>query len=664
MKTRKWLNRAVIALLILGSGWMAANSDAVVQTVAQTLVGLRKDITTIQSFTSKTSVRTGGVYAHGITVTALGSAAPFTINSTKVNTNLNTDLLDGQHWTDIQTAYNLAITGTAFHVRSVLTTEYTTADTTYSTSLTGAIFHEGTIRNLADLVLAASDVTYAASATGAVFHEMTLRTAADAANLVTAEAYADAATVAAWWHSDFTPKFGSVTIGANTLDTTEWAYLDGLDQALKTTSNVQHTKLTLQGANSIAVLSSELITTADDKTFDSDTGNWTGGASWVIGGGVATHTASATNFVYNLAVFAPTSNTIYQIKATVVTTTSGTLTVKIGQSTGMVVGAATGTLTQHTWVIPGGAAVGDYALQFVPSATWAGTIDNITVKSVTPSDALAQVNASAGYNTIEIRSGGPASYNHTLIGKDAGKCNLHTTSTDGYYLTAFGNTALAYCTTCSGSSAFGADALSQDSTGKNNSAFGKGAGSYITSGQDNSAFGNSSMTFSTTGSYNSAFGDYAISGMIEGSYNSSVGYQSGMYIAKGSTNAKIPNNSVFIGALAKAQADGGTNETVIGYNAVGKGSNSVMLGSNAVTWTVLNGQINAPSLYLNDVPGSNAVDRWINYANDATATVRTYAESLTGEVKPARFVKAVDDRGKIWKLSVYHNGAITATIVP
>ena len=53
-----------------------------------------------------------------------------------------------------------------------------------------------------------------------------------------------------------------------------------------------------------------------------------------------------------------------------------------------------------------------------------------------------------------------------------------------------------------------------------------------------------------------------------------------------------------------------------------------------------------------------------NYTNDATATVRTYAESLTGEVKPARFVKAVDDRGAIWKLSVHHNGAITATIVP
>ena len=193
MKTRKWLNRAVIALLILGSGWMASNSGAVVETVAQTLVGLRKDITTIQSFTSKTSVRTGGVYAHGITVTALGSAAPFTINSTKVNTNLNADLLDGQHYTNIQsyaiglttgawrhsnvdakfnsiavtsaglvanlnsdlldsqqgsyyTGYSDAVSTALSHVRGVLET----ADTTYAASLTGAIFHEGTLRAIAD----------------------------------------------------------------------------------------------------------------------------------------------------------------------------------------------------------------------------------------------------------------------------------------------------------------------------------------------------------------------------------------------------------------------------------------------------------------------------------------------------------------------------------
>jgi hypothetical protein len=44
---------------------------------------------------------------------------------------------------------------------------------------------------------------------------------------------------------DFTAL--SFTIGTNTLNTTEWAYLDGQDQAVKTTSNVTHNNLTLNG---------------------------------------------------------------------------------------------------------------------------------------------------------------------------------------------------------------------------------------------------------------------------------------------------------------------------------------------------------------------------------------------------------------------------------
>jgi hypothetical protein len=49
-----------------------------------------------------------------------------------------------------------------------------------------------------------------------------------------------------------TPNIGvatatSIAIGANTLDTTEWAYLDGQDQAIKTTSNVTHNNLILNG---------------------------------------------------------------------------------------------------------------------------------------------------------------------------------------------------------------------------------------------------------------------------------------------------------------------------------------------------------------------------------------------------------------------------------
>lgn len=48
-----------------------------------------------------------------------------------------------------------------------------------------------------------------------------------------------------WYELSRSRDSGAITIGANTLDTTEWAYLDGLDQALKTTDDVDFGKATL-----------------------------------------------------------------------------------------------------------------------------------------------------------------------------------------------------------------------------------------------------------------------------------------------------------------------------------------------------------------------------------------------------------------------------------
>ena len=66
-----------------------------------------------------------------------------------------------------------------------------------------------------------------------------------------------------------------------------------------------------------------------------------------------------------------------------------------------------------------------------------------------------------------------------------------------------------------------------------------------------------------------------------------MGVNAGRYIANGSTALTVVNNSTYIGYNTKASADSVTNETVIGHNATGSGSNTITLGGSDVTGTVI-----------------------------------------------------------------------------
>jgi hypothetical protein len=139
--------------------------------------------------------------------------------------------------------------------------------------------------------------------------------------------------------------------------------------------------------------------------------------------------------------------------------------------------------------------------------------------------------------------------------------------------------------------AVGDTALSNNTTGTANTAVGYLAlGSSNTAGTSNSAFGYLAMRFSSGGS-NSAFGTTALYGMTSGSNNSAFGRDSGYYIADGTTALLSSSGSLFLGANTKALAAGSTNEIVIGYNAIGLGSNSVVLGNSGITKTALQGNI-------------------------------------------------------------------------
>jgi hypothetical protein len=120
-----------------------------------------------------------------------------------------------------------------------------------------------------------------------------------------------------------------------------------------------------------------------------------------------------------------------------------------------------------------------------------------------------------------------------------------------------------------------------------------GANSLVnnTTGTANIAIGYFTSTNNTIGSDNTAIGNAALTSNLSGGYNTAVGRNAGRYIADGATAITVTSQSVFLGGLTKALADSQTNQIVIGYNAIGLGSNSAVLGNDSITRTALKGSV-------------------------------------------------------------------------
>ena len=138
---------------------------------------------------------------------------------------------------------------------------------------------------------------------------------------------------------------------------------------------------------------------------------------------------------------------------------------------------------------------------------------------------------------------------------------------------------------------FGAVAGFSNTTGDDNSFFGYQAGYLNTSGQGNTFLGRDAGQKNTSGNANSFFGFYAAGENTSGGNNVSFGYSAGRFIANGSTVNGISNESIFLGAQSKALASNQSNQIVIGYAAIGNGSNSVTLGNDSITKTILKGSV-------------------------------------------------------------------------
>jgi hypothetical protein len=192
--------------------------------------------------------------------------------------------------------------------------------------------------------------------------------------------------------------------------------------------------------------------------------------------------------------------------------------------------------------------------------------------------------------------------------------------------------------------AFGEGALDASVTGGSNTMFGLNTGTAITSGSENtfvganagftgtilsgctfigrragfstlsaegSTFVGSDAGFNATSNYNTGLGYFALYGITSGGSNTGLGYNAGRYISDGVTPNSTGSDSVFIGTSSRSNANGQSNQIVIGHNAIGAGSNTATLGNTSIIKTILRGTLNAASLPTS-AAGLVAGDIWNN----------------------------------------------------
>ena len=164
---------------------------------------------------------------------------------------------------------------------------------------------------------------------------------------------------------------------------------------------------------------------------------------------------------------------------------------------------------------------------------------------------------------------------------------------------AIGNNALLV-STAGGNTAVGSQSLTANTTGSDNVGLGVLSLFSNTTGAGNLGIGTNALHDNITSGANVALGINSLYS-ITGNDNVAIGYNSGRWITGGSTANITSTTSVYIGSSTKALVDGGVNEIVIGYNAVGNGSNSFTFGTSVIVKSILYGNVG-----IGIVPGTGS----------------------------------------------------------
>jgi hypothetical protein len=194
--------------------------------------------------------------------------------------------------------------------------------------------------------------------------------------------------------------------------------------------------------------------------------------------------------------------------------------------------------------------------------------------------------------------------------------------------TALGHSTLLTATTGNFNTAVGYESLRNTTTGQYNTAVGQSSLFSNTTGSQNTAIGLNALLSNTTGGSNVAVGLDGLQHNTTGSSNTAIGYNAGTHITGGSTPNTTATNSVFIGRDSKANADGQTNQIVIGQNAVGNGSNTATFGNTATTANYFTGSINGGSF----VKSGGTSSQFLKADGSVDSTTYIGGSGATGQV--------------------------------
>jgi trimeric autotransporter adhesin len=405
---------------------------------------------------------------------------------------------------------------------------------------------------------------------------------------------------------------GSVGI-TGSLSVNDIIIINGNNDVLIGTTTSAGYKLDVNGTTRFNGLSTIQGTTASDTApLGSELAAVTGtGANWTLAGtnlnvGGYTHTAGATTPL--TTTLAAVNGTYYRMFYTITGRTAGSLVISFGDFT---------TTSITSTGITGPVASSTAPLVIVPTTDFNGTVV-LSIRTIGTSSASVSYLSSAGTVTNELRISSTNS--NTFLGRNAGSRNVGsgntafgsgalTTNTTGTQNTAIGNNSLSSNSSGILNTAVGQLSLLRNTSGNQNIGIGWGALEFNTTGSFNVAVGNLALNRNTTGVSNTAIGysalfantignnntvvgDSALRGNTIGPNNVALGFNAGRYAGSGTTAMASTSGSMYLGYQTRGlNAGGSINEIVIGYDVVGLGSNTTVLGNSSTVTTALYGNV-------------------------------------------------------------------------
>jgi trimeric autotransporter adhesin len=375
----------------------------------------------------------------------------------------------------------------------------------------------------------------------------------------------------------------TTTVNTNTADITATA----ADLAtLTTTVNSNTASITANTSDILLKANTTDVTTALALKAPLESPSFSGSPNLPTGTTGVTQTSG--NNSTKLATTAFVASAVNTLSGNSVPYTGATRAVNLGNYdlsvNGLTIGKGGGAASLNT-------AIGGYSLN-----------SNSTGNSNTAIGYLSLYKNSLGANNTA--SGvGALQRNTTGSNNTANGVNSLTTNSEGGNNTSIGSYSLERNSTGSNNIAIGYNSLNYNTTAGSNTAIGNQSLSNNSTGEQNTANGYKSLRLNT-GSYNTANGTYSLESNTTGAYNTALGYSAGSVLANGNASNSTSDYSVYLGSNTKASADDAQNEIVIGYNAIGGGSNTVKLGNTSVTKVITSGSITAGAVTYPNTNGT------------------------------------------------------------